>query len=1126
MSSRFSSVLCSYSLVALLGCGDNLAARPDASPGMPGMPDAPGAPGPEQTVTSPDGAIAVTVRVIDGRPTYAITRAGAPVLATSGLGLRFQDAPSFEDGLEVASVERRSVNQTWQPVWGDASEIRERYEELVVHLRRSADGGRLDVIVRAFDDGVGLRYAVPAQDGLEQVALTEELTEMRFAGDGKAWWTPADFEGDESLYREDALSALEDANTPMTVQLDDALYVAVHEADLDDYAAMTLAAVAREPGSEPGAPPALRSALVPARSDEGNEAVKAELTVPFETPWRTFTIGATAGALIESHLILNLNDPCAICDGDTSWIRPSKYMGVWWEIHKGISTWAPGPNVAATTDNTKRYIDFAAAHDIPYVLAEGWNTGWEGDWGDMDFTQSHAGFDLDEVVSYGAARGVGFMAHLETGANVAGFEAQIDEAFALYESLGISAIKTGYVGTVAGHHHYSQRMVNHYAEVVQKAAEHGIMVNAHEPIKPTGEHRTYPNFMSREGLRGMEYNAWSAGNPPSHELVLPFTRMLGGPVDYNPGIFDVLWAPERVSDSPFFGTAPTRVHSTRARQLALYVILLSGVQMVTDVPENYEGQPELAFIEDVPVTWDETRVIHGEIGRYITVARRSGDEWYLGSATDETPRVLEIPLDFLPGDTFYVAETYTDAADADFEDAPNRVYMRSVLVTAADTLVATMEAGGGQAVRLRPATAADMSALPRYVEPALDVVDVTVPEQVVVDDFVMISADIGNSGTLVGGEAVRLRVGEQEVTSPLVRVGAGENTRVDFEIQPGVVGEVDVVVGDAAPVRITVVGRDGTPAAPAGLRVTDVSGSAIGLAWDAVLGATGYRIFRHRPGDIYGLVPHAEVAAGTTTFTDRDDVTLGSRYFYIVRAVHDGNVLSPASNQVEATATARLVAVTFRVRVPDETPPTSLVFVPGNIDALGPWNPGLVDMTSQGNGIWEVTIDVPEQTSVQYKYTRGNWETVEWWGAISGLTNRAVVVGSEPTMLVDNTSRDFGDGTVPDIAKAVQLWRDPLVAATVPAAGATVGAPATIEITFSRDVTAPDAGYGGTVQVRRGDAVVDGSVAEPVPGRLVFTPAAALVSGAYDVRVSDVRSALGGDSVPMQAAYTFSFTVP
>jgi hypothetical protein len=473
-----------------------------------------------------------------------------------------------------------------------------------------------------------------------------------------------------------------------------------------------------------------------------------------------------------------------------------------------------------------------------------------------------------------------------------------------------------------------------------------------------------------------------------------------------------------------------------------------------------------------------------------------------------------------------VAETYTDAADADFEDAPNRVYMRSVLVTAADTLVATMEAGGGQAVRLRPATAADMSALPRYVEPALDVVDVTVPEQVVVDDFVMISADIGNSGTLVGGEAVRLRVGEQEVTSPLVRVGAGENTRVDFEIQPGVVGEVDVVVGDAAPVRITVVGRDGTPAAPAGLRVTDVSGSAIGLAWDAVLGATGYRIFRHRPGDIYGLVPHAEVAAGTTTFTDRDDVTLGSRYFYIVRAVHDGNVLSPASNQVEATATARLVAVTFRVRVPDETPPTSLVFVPGNIDALGPWNPGLVDMTSQGNGIWEVTIDVPEQTSVQYKYTRGNWETVEWWGAISGLTNRAVVVGSEPTMLVDNTSRDFGDGTVPDIAKAVQLWRDPLVAATVPAAGATVGAPATIEITFSRDVTAPDAGYGGTVQVRRGDAVVDGSVAEPVPGRLVFTPAAALVSGAYDVRVSDVRSALGGDSVPMQAAYTFSFTVP
>jgi hypothetical protein len=1100
----------SCSLAALLGCGDNLPAQPDASAGTPVVPS-------EQTVTSPDGALAVTFRVTDGRPTYAIARAGTPVLAPSALGLRFQDS-ELADGLEIASVDRRSVDETWETVWGDSAEVRDHYEELVVHLRQTATARRLDVIVRVFDDGVGLRYAVPAQDGLEQVALTDELTEMRFAADGTAWWTPADFEGDEALYREDALSALEDANTPMTMKLGDALYVAVHEADLDDYAAMTLEAI-------DGAPRALRAALVPARSGAGNEAVKAELTVPFETPWRTFTIGTTAGALIESHLILNLNDPCAICDGDTSWIKPSKYVGVWWEIHKGLSTWAPGDNVGATTENTKRYIDFAAEHEIPYVLAEGWNTGWEGDWGDMDFTQSHADFDLEEVVSYGAERGVGFMAHLETGANVAGFEAQIDAAFALYESLGITAIKTGYVGTIADHHHYSQRMVNHYAEVARKAAEHGIMVNAHEPIKPTGEHRTYPNFMSREGLRGMEWNAWSAGNPPAHELVLPFTRLLGGPADYNPGIFDVTWAPERVSDSPFFGTAPTRVHSTRARQLALYVLLLSGVQMITDVPENYEGQPELAFIKDVPVTWDETRVLHGEIGRYLTIARRSGSEWYLGSGTDETPRVLEIPLDFLGSGT-YVAETYTDAADADFFQAPNRVAMHSVRVTAADTLVATMEAGGGQAVRLRPATADDMTAVPEYRKPDFTVAGVVVPDLVVVDDFVAVTAEITNTGNLVGGEAVALRVGGQQVASRLVRVAAGQSATVTFEIQPTAVGPVDIAVGDAAPVSVTVVGRDQAPLAPANLRVTSTSGSSIGLAWNGADNAIGYRIYRRRPNDIYGLVAHAEVAAGSTTFTDSDGVTLGSRYFYIVRAVHDGGALSPASNQVETTAEARMVAVTFRVRVPDETPPTSMLFVPGNIDALGPWNPGLVDMINQGNGIWEVTIDVPEQTAVQYKYTRGNWETVEWWGTLTGILNRAIMVdGSQETMLVDNTSRDFGNAAVPDIEKAVQFWRDPLVAATVPATGASVSAPATIEITFSRDVTAPAAGYDGTVQVSRGGEAVAGTVTEPEPGRLVFTPAAALSSGAYDVRVSDAVSALGGDSVPMQAAYTFSFTV-
>ncbi|WP_437940116.1 glycoside hydrolase family 97 catalytic domain-containing protein [Sorangium sp. So ce341] len=1069
-------------------------------------------------MTSPGGEIVVTFDVQGGVPVYAVGRAGRAILADSALGLALGDLGPLGRGARVTGVDRRTVDSTWNPVWGAASEVREHYNELTVHLASSAPAMRLDVVFRVFDDGLGLRYVIPAQEGLGELAVTSEDTEFRFASDGTAWWTRADFEGDESLYNRGALSAVEDANTPLTVQLAEDLYVALHEADLDDYAAMTLEAL-------PGAPHAFRSALVPAQSGAESSAVKARITLPFETPWRTLTIGTGAGRLLESHLILNLNDPCAICDRDLSWLRPGKYMGVWWEIHKGLSTWEPGEHVAATTENTQRYMDFAGDHGIPYVLAEGWNRGWDGGWTDMDYTASNDRFDLEEVVAYGAARGVGFVAHMETGANVDGFEAQLDEAFGLYESLGIHAIKTGYVGSIPGYHHYSQRMVNHYAEVARRAADHEIMVDAHEPIKPTGEERTYPNFMSREGVRGMEYEAWSDGNPASHTLTVPFTRMLGGPVDYNPGIFDVLWAPEKIPESPFAGNPPARVHTTRAHQLALYVILLSGLQMVTDIPEHYEGQPEFAFIEQVPVTWDETRVLNAAIGEHTTVARRSGGDWYLGSGTDSTPRALRIPLDFL-GEGTFVAETYTDDAEADYDARPTLVARSRFLVRPADTLVAAMEAGGGQAVRLRPATAEDTASLEDYREPRYAVEDVTLPAVAVEGDVVAVIAEVTNLGNLVGGDTVGLIVGGAPVDARFVRINADATATVAFEIRLSGRGPVSVAVGDAAPVTVTVIPRDEAPAAPEDLRVTAASAASIDLAWGAAPGAVAYRVYRHLPGGLYGDAPHAEVDGALTTFTDAG-LTADQTYFYIVRAVHADGAESPASNEIVQAATPRPVAVTFRVWAPPETPALDTIYVPGSIGALGPWNPGLMPMTRVGDGIWETTVEIPEGTELQYKYARGTWDRVEWWGRITGVTNRAVSIplGGGP-QVVDNTSTAWEDGAFPDIDKGVRFWRDPLVSGTAPADGDVVAAAPAIEVGFSRDIDPQgESGYEGSVQVARDGEPVAGAVVEAAPGRLVFTPAEPLAPGAYEVVVSDVRSALGVDGVPMQAPYAFGFTV-
>lgn len=669
------------------------------------------------SLRSPDESIEVRFRVYNGTPQYSISRAGTTAIAWSGMGFELGDDISLHEGMELTGTHRNELDETWKPVWGARSEVRSHCNRLVARLG-SADGRELDVEFRVFDDGAGFRYLFPEQHGDFEVVA--EHTEFRFTGDHTAWSIPANYDSYEYLYTETPLSRagylaegdeprneegerLGSAATPLTIQVAEDLYLALHEAALFNYPEMALEKISGGPD--------LRSALVP-RKGEGE--VKARLRAPFPTPWRTFVLGTRPGDLIDSHLVLNLNEPCAI--EDTSWIAPGKYVGVWWEIHKGRNTWVPGDDLAATTENTMRGMDFAAANGIPYILAEGWNRGWQpnNEFGkEQDFLNPNDEFDLQRVVDYGRERGVLFFAHNETGGGIDNYERQIDNAFALYERLGLPGVKTGYAGDIDAHYHHDQWMVNHYQRVIKKAAEHRLMINAHEPIKATGIERTFPNFVSREGVRGQEYEAWSYGNPAEHTVTLPFTRMLSGPLDYNPGIFDITWFPEQSPQDPHGeDNDGTRLHTTRAHQIALYPVLLSGVQMLADVPENYREAPELEFLREVPVTWDETQVINGAIGDYITVARRSGAQWFVGTLTDEQERTLAVPLDFI-GEGRYVAHLYTDAPETDLDTNPNAVAIDRRLVDATTIVRASMTRGSGHSMRIVPATEEDAD-LPRY----------------------------------------------------------------------------------------------------------------------------------------------------------------------------------------------------------------------------------------------------------------------------------------------------------------------------------------------------------------------------------------------------------------------------
>ncbi|HUG40882.1 MAG TPA: glycoside hydrolase family 97 protein [Longimicrobiales bacterium] len=669
---------------------------------LPASAPAPGAAAAQETFTvaSPDGRNQVTLGVQEGALFYRVTRDGANVLMPSRLGFELADATPLRDGLHITATARDSRDETWTQPWGDVARVRNHYNELRASVEEAdGPGRRFDVVFRAFDDGVGFRYDLPAQPGLRDVVIMDELTEFSLANDAKAWWIPSHrsrLDRSEMLYSSSPVSRLDSVQTPLTMETHTGTMVVIHEADLVDYPRMFLAGAVMENRT-------LRAALAPMA-----DGVKARRTTPFTTPWRTIQLADRPGDLVPSVLGLNLNPPPRV--EDTSWIEPMTYVGIWWGMHINTNTWHSGPIHGATTENAKRHIDFAAENGLGGVLVEGWNIGWDGDWMAnaelFSFTESHPDYDLEEVARYARSRGVDLIAHNETSGGIDNYEAQMEDAYGLYASLGIRAIKSGYVADDVGdgHSHYSQWAVRHHRRAIETAARHGIMLNVHEPIHDTGERRTWPNMMTREGARGQEYNAWGGegGNPPEHETILFFTRLLPGPMDFTPGVFDILLA-----SSPTGPRAPeeSRVRTTLAKQLALYVVLYSPMQMAADLPENYVGKPEFQFIRDVAVDWERTVVPDAEIGDYVVVARqeRDGRDWYLGAITDEHARTLVVPLDFLSPGQSYVAEIYADGPGAHFLTDPLPVAMTERRVDTTTTLTIELAAGGGQAIRFRAA---------------------------------------------------------------------------------------------------------------------------------------------------------------------------------------------------------------------------------------------------------------------------------------------------------------------------------------------------------------------------------------------------------------------------------------
>lgn len=663
-------------------------------------------------VLSPDGKVKISFNLdAEGVPAYAVSYKNDKVIKPSTLGFNFEKMPSLTNGFTILNTETASFNETWQMPWGEQLNVVNNYNELKVKLQETSELKRkLTIVFRVFNDGVGFRYEFPEQENLSEVLITDEKTQFNLTGNHQVWWIPGDWDIYEHLYNTTKFSkidAVEKAkhvnlaqtyipenavNTPVTMKTDNGLYLSFHEAALVDYSGMTLKVdttnytmVSNLVGSE-------------------NTNYKVKRTIPFSTPWRTIQMAEKAGDLIESNLIVNLNEPNKL--GDISWFKPTKYTGIWWEMHLGKSSWdlASGKH-GATTENAKAFIDFSAKNNIGAVLIEGWNTGWEH-WigfedreGVFDFVTPYPDYNLEEVVRYGKEKGVEIIMHHETSAATQTYEKQQDTAYALMQSLGIHAVKTGYVGKILpkGEYHHGQYMVNQYNNAVSKAANYQVAINAHEPIKATGLRRTYPNTISREGLRGQEFNAWAedGGNPPEHLPIVAFTRMLAGPIDFTPGIFDIKFDKYKKEN---------QVNTTIAQQLALYVVIYSPVQMAADLIENYEGNPAFQFIKDVGVDWQQTKVLNGEIGDFVTIARkeRNSENWFVGAITDENSREMDLNFDFLSPNTTYEAIIYKDAENTHWDKNPTALTIQNLEITNQSKLTIKLAEGGGFAISLKP----------------------------------------------------------------------------------------------------------------------------------------------------------------------------------------------------------------------------------------------------------------------------------------------------------------------------------------------------------------------------------------------------------------------------------------
>ncbi|AHM58470.1 alpha-glucosidase [Flammeovirgaceae bacterium 311] len=662
-------------------------------------------------ITSPSGQIAVTFFLTaDQEPAYRVFYQNKVVIDTSLLGFEFRDQPALQANLRINAVAVDSLKETWQMPWGEQTDVLNHYKQLNVQLQEDKPEGRqVNLCFRVFDDGMAFRYSFPVQAHMDEVLITEETTQFKLTGDHDSWWIPGDWDSFEHLYNRTPVSkinalALGDpgiiyshivenaVHTPFTMKSADGVYLSIHEANLTDYAGMTLLADTSKL--------LLQSALV--GSEVTGYAVKRSL--PFDTPWRTIIITDKAGGLIDSKMILNLNEPNRL--GDVSWIKPMKYNGIWWEMHLDKSGWdMESGKHGATTENTKRYIDFAAANNLKGVLVEGWNTGWDR-WvgfpdreGVFDFVTPYADYNLEEVTRYAKEKGVEIIMHHETSAAPRTYEQQLNAAYQLMQKHGISSAKLGYVGEIIpkGEHQQGQWMVNHYRRVLETAAKYEISINIHEPVKPTGLRRTYPNLISGEAVRGQEFNAWASdgGNPPDHLTIVPFTRMLAGPIDYTPGIFRIKLAPFKPKN---------QVNTTLAQQLALYVIVYSPVQMAADLPEHYQNHPAFQFIRDVGVDWEQSKVLDAEIGEHVTIVRkeRKTGNWFLGSITNEQPRQVVLDFSFLENNEKYRATIYKDGANAHWNNNPTAYVIEEMEVDKDTRLDMSLAAGGGVAISLFP----------------------------------------------------------------------------------------------------------------------------------------------------------------------------------------------------------------------------------------------------------------------------------------------------------------------------------------------------------------------------------------------------------------------------------------